>query len=190
MPDWLKDNRTIPTATLVAVWVLCVFDWLGSGFLRALRVSRFSEWIHGGVFSVTTFVAILFFFRAWDQCKGEGKAVRLWIVASIAWFPCWQVDTFFADLEGYPDVAPKLYVLQPTLRCHDGSLLSELGTSSTMHVLAPNDHGHVQVCHYNDRFWRSSLTLYKVLMKTRVWLEAYERHLRHGEPVEHYLGHM
>ena len=101
MPDWLKDNRTIPTATLVAVWVLCVFDWLGSGFLRVLRVSRFSEWIHGGVFSVTTFVAILFFFRAWDQRKGEGKAVRLWIVASIAWFPCWQVDTFFADLMGW-----------------------------------------------------------------------------------------
>ena len=100
------------------------------------------------------------------------------------------VYTFFADLEGYPDVAPKLYILQPILRCHDGSLLSELGTSSTMHVLAPNDHGHVQVCHYNDRFWRSSLTLYKVLMKSRVWLEAYERHLRHGEPVEHYLGHM
>ena len=109
MPDWLKDNRTIPTATLVAVWVLCVFDWLGSGFLRALRVSRFSEWIHGGVFSVTTFVAILFFFRAWDQRKGEGKAVRLWIVASIAWFPCWQVDTFFADLMGWDVVRCLLY---------------------------------------------------------------------------------
>ena len=101
MPDWLKDKRTIPTATLAVVWALCVFDWLGSGLLRMLRVSRFSEWIHGGVFALTALVAILFFFRAWDQRKEEGKSVRPWILASIAWFPCWQVDTFIADLLGW-----------------------------------------------------------------------------------------
>lgn len=101
MLDWLKDKRTIPTATLAVVWVLCVFDWLGSGLLRILRVSRFSDWIHGGVFSLTALVAILYFFRAWDQRKEEGKAARPWILASIAWFPCWQVDTFVADLLGW-----------------------------------------------------------------------------------------
>jgi hypothetical protein len=34
------------------------------------------------------------------------------------------------------------------------------------------------------------VSLYKILMKARLWLEAYEQHLRRGEPIDKYLSHM
>jgi len=100
------------------------------------------------------------------------------------------VYTLFCPLQEFPERSPPVYVIDPKLRCYDGKLVSDLGSSNAMHVLAPSDHGHPQICHYNDRYWESKLTLYKVLLKCRIWLEAYECHLREGKPVDHYLSHM
>lgn len=94
-------------------------------------------------------------------------------------------------LGAFPNDAPRLYVVSPEhLRTHDGQLLSEIGTSTNMHLLEPDAHGHPQICHYNDQYWHPDVSLYKILMKARFWLEAYEQHLRHGKPIDAYLPHM
>ena len=94
-------------------------------------------------------------------------------------------------LGAFPNEAPSMFVVSPKpLRMKDGRPLSVLGPSAPMHVLRPDEHGHPQICHYNDVFWHPMVSLYKILMKARLWLEAYEQHLRHGEPIDKYLSHM
>lgn len=94
-------------------------------------------------------------------------------------------------LGDYPDDAPKLYIISPErLKTYDGVLLSNLGLSNDMHLLEPDAFGHPQICHYNDQFWHPDISLYKIIFKGRLWLEAYEQHLRHGKPIDAYLSHM
>lgn len=94
-------------------------------------------------------------------------------------------------LKEFPNEAPGLYLISPEqLRDHDGNLLSQIGTSSTMHLLDPSPYGHPQICHYNGQFWHPNVSLYKIIMKARLWIEAYEQHLRHGKPIDNYLSHM
>lgn len=98
----LKYPRVIGFSTLAVVWMLCAFDWLGSGMLRYLRVERFAEWIHGAVFAAAALVAIFAFFQVW-RGSADSK-VRAWLVGTVAWFPCWQMDVFLADLFGLDGV--------------------------------------------------------------------------------------
>jgi hypothetical protein len=65
-----------------------------------------------------------------------------------------------------------------------------LAASAVMHTLSPvySHPQYVRICHYRD--WDPNKTLYLVLMKARLWVEAYEAHLRHGNPIDNYLGHM
>lgn len=88
----------------------------------------------------------------------------------------------------YPSSQPHLVVVHPCpLRSRGYDLLE---TNGAMHTLSPlNDQPqYVRVCHYYG--WDPNKTLYLVLMKARLWLEAYESHLRHGKPIDAYLGHM
>ncbi len=90
--------------------------------------------------------------------------------------------------EDYPNSQPVLLVVSPfPLRGHDGSKMTGLGVDHSMHTLSPVD-GFVQVCHY--RGWSPDLTLYRVFLKGRIWLEAYEGHLRTGNRIDDYLHHM
>ena len=88
----------------------------------------------------------------------------------------------------YPSSQPDLLVVHPSpLRARGYDLLD---ISGGMHTLSPL-YSHpqcVRICHY--RGWDPNKTLYLVLMKARLWLEAYEAHLRHGNPIDAYLGHM
>ena len=88
----------------------------------------------------------------------------------------------------YPSSQPDLLVVHPSpLRARGYDLLE---TSGGMHTLSPL-YSHpqcVRICHY--RGWDPNKSLYLVLMKARLWLEAYEAHLRHGNPIDAYLGHM
>lgn len=84
-----------------------------------------------------------------------------------------------------------MYVVKPApLKDYDGIPLADRGTSSTMHLRTPNTHGHPQICHYNDQYWNPAVTLYKVVIKGRIWLEGYEIHLRTGNDIDQYLPHM
>lgn len=94
-------------------------------------------------------------------------------------------------LGNFPNEAPAMYVISPKpLLMNDGRALAAIGASNDMHLRPPDDHGHPQICHYNGTFWHPKVSLYKILMKARLWLEAYEQHLQGGAPIDRYLSHM
>jgi hypothetical protein len=93
-------------------------------------------------------------------------------------------------LGDFPNEAPQMYIVAPErLVAHNGQLLATQG-GSAMHLLQPDAHGHPQICHYNGQFWHPKVTLSKILMKGRLWLEAYEQHLHDGRAIEAFLPHM
>ena len=89
----------------------------------------------------------------------------------------------------FPNSYPILVVSSPSspLPKNDRSLLDS--TSGRDHVYDEHD-GLTQICHFVKGKWTSENTIYQVLMKGRIWLEAYEIHLRTGEDLEKYLAHM
>lgn len=88
----------------------------------------------------------------------------------------------------FPNSRPDMVVLSPyPLKGFLGKDMKEHETSSTMHTLEPRD-GYLKICHYRD--WLPNLTLYKVVLKGRLWLEALEAHRRTGKPIDAFLSHM
>jgi ubiquitin-protein ligase len=86
----------------------------------------------------------------------------------------------------FPNSRPDMAVTSPyPLKGHNGKDLYE--TDSSMHTLAPRD-GYVKICHYKD--WLPDLTLYLVVLKGRIWLEALEGHRRTGQLIDSFLAHM
>ena len=61
--------------------------------------------------------------------------------------------------------------------------------SATNHTLGKRD-GFLKICHYHKSKWTDRSSLYEVIMKGRVWLEAYEGHLRTGKPMDYFLKEM
>lgn len=93
-------------------------------------------------------------------------------------------------LGDFPYTKPKVYVTYPSiLRTYNGTLLSSIGTSASMHLLTPDNLGNIQLCHYSDSAWHSNVSLYKVALKCLVWLNAYDGHLRTGKPLDYFLRH-
>lgn len=88
----------------------------------------------------------------------------------------------------YPASPPRAYVLSPYLVTRDGGPLPH--PSASMHTLAPDQEGHIQICHSHPYRWNERAdNLVKVAAKLRLWLEAYEAHWATGEPIDHYLPH-
>ena len=69
-----------------------------------------------------------------------------------------------------------------------GNILTNLGASSTMHLLGPKDN-FPKICTYNSTHWNSNVTFYKVLIKVRLWLEALDGHKKTGNQLDYYLKH-
>jgi ubiquitin-protein ligase len=85
----------------------------------------------------------------------------------------------------YPSSIPSVYVVFPLpLHKNDGSIISE--ASHDMHTLS-NDGANIQICHFKTGNWNPNQSLYKVILKARIWLEAYEGHLATGNPIDNYL---
>lgn len=94
-------------------------------------------------------------------------------------------------LGGFPNQAPCMYLVYPTdLKDASGGALADHGPSHAFHLLRKNQHGHPQICHYNGQFWHPNVTLYKIVMKGRIWLEAYEQHLATGHRIDRFLRNM
>jgi hypothetical protein len=89
---------------------------------------------------------------------------------------------------GFPYQRPLMYVTEPCpLLMADGSLISALGVSHQMHTLAPSSNGMVQICHWRDARWHSSILLQKVFLKGLIWIEAYEQHLATRRPLAEFV---
>ncbi|MFM6152808.1 MAG: hypothetical protein ACKO3K_14175 [Cuspidothrix sp.] len=88
----------------------------------------------------------------------------------------------------FPNSLPDMVVIYPyPLKGYQGQDMKQHETSGSMHTLTPRD-GYVKICHYRD--WLPNITLYKVVLKGRIWLEALEAHKRTGQPIDAFLSHM
>ena len=61
------------------------------------------------------------------------------------------------------------------------------GSSAAAYTLGKRD-GYLKICHYHYSHWTDRSTLYAVVMKGRIWLEAYEGYLRTGQPINYFLA--
>lgn len=99
-----------------------------------------------------------------------------------------NVYRFRIMLASFPYNVPKVYISYPTnLKSFDNKSLSSFGASHSMHLLSPRD-GMPQVCHFKNNHWNQNRTIYNISLKLRVWLEAYESHLRTGKPLDHFVS--
>ena len=92
--------------------------------------------------------------------------------------------TLRVDLDEFPEKMPKVFVTQ-MLKDKNGKDLNS--GSPSMHTL-PSQYGFTRICHYGYSSWTPNVALNKIYLKCRVWLEAYEAHLKTGEPIKTYLG--
>ncbi|MCC8071860.1 MAG: hypothetical protein LIO90_08690 [Bacteroidales bacterium] len=90
----------------------------------------------------------------------------------------------YFDLSMFPENKPKVYVKQ-MLYTKDGKPMNS--ASHYNHTLTPWN-GWTQLCHYNDSCWTPDVTLWKVYMKCRLWIEMYRAHLRTGKTMSYYLN--
>lgn len=96
-----------------------------------------------------------------------------------------KVYTLKIHLEGFPENVPLVEVLNP-LRDKSGKKLNKV--SGPMHVIGSLN-GHTLICHYNATKWIPQVSLYKIFIKCRLWLEMYEEHLATGYTIDTFLKH-
>ncbi len=96
-----------------------------------------------------------------------------------------NVYTLRIELAEFPLHIPKAFVTR-MLQDRAGRPLS--GASASMHTL-PSEHGRTRLCHFGYDSWTPLVSLYKIYVKCRLWLEMYELHLQTGHPIDYYLNH-
>lgn len=96
-----------------------------------------------------------------------------------------KVYTLKIHLEAFPEDVPMVEVLNP-LKDKSGKKLCKV--SGDMHVLGTCD-GHTLICHYAPSSWTPNVSLYKIFIKCRLWLEMYEEHLATGYNMDYFLKH-
>ncbi|MBM4360050.1 MAG: hypothetical protein FJ096_18245, partial [Deltaproteobacteria bacterium] len=70
-----------------------------------------------------------------------------------------------------------------------GRSLAKIGVSPEMHLLG-TENGLPKLCHYRSDAWTSRRTVYQVVVKARLWFEAFEFHRQTGKPLDYWLGHV
>ena len=96
-----------------------------------------------------------------------------------------NVYTLHIDLSEFPGNIPKVFVTK-MLKTRDVVPMS--GVSGSMHTLQ-SENGWTRICHYGYSSWTPRVSIYKVYVKCRLWLEMYEAHLRTGHEIQYYLNH-
>lgn len=96
-----------------------------------------------------------------------------------------NIYTLHISLTGFPFMPPAVFVTR-MLKDRDGNSLAS--ASCSMHTLG-SERGWTRICHYGPQSWTPAVSLYKVYVKCRLWLEMYEAHLRTGHPIDYYLTH-
>lgn len=92
--------------------------------------------------------------------------------------------TLRIDLDQFPESIPKVFITKMLKSKYGVDLNSP---SHEMHTLG-SEHGYTRICHYGNTSWAPNVALNKVYLKCRVWLEAYEAHLKTGDNIADYLG--
>ena len=89
--------------------------------------------------------------------------------------------------EDFPNSCPHMAIVYPkNLRTKNNRPLPLLDKS--FHTLGYTVDKFTKLCHFSPDLWTADNTLYQVLMKGIMWIEAYEGHLDTGNPMDFYLG--
>ena len=96
-----------------------------------------------------------------------------------------NVYTLRIELSAFPNNIPKAFVTK-MLYSKNGAALDS--PSAAMHTL-DSEHGWTRICHYGSVAWNPYVSIYKVYVKCRLWLEMYELHLKTGKTIDYYLKH-
>lgn len=113
---------------------------------------------------------------------GDSRAiVKIWHSVAGIWY---RLRVEVSDT--YPDEKPKVYVEQPVpLAAYwSGRTISEFAPSHNYHVHSTSSQGEIQICHFSDGSWDATKSIHLVVLKAKLWLEAYaEHHLKTGQPI-------
>lgn len=96
-----------------------------------------------------------------------------------------NIYTLKIMLNGFPNSCPKVFV-NKMLYTKSGSPMDN--PSPEMHTLTA-ENNCTKICHYGPSSWTPMVSLYKVYVKARLWLEMYELHLQTGNNIDYYLNH-
>ncbi len=96
-----------------------------------------------------------------------------------------NVYTIRIDLDSFPNSVPKAFVTKMLFN-KDGNRMDS--ASAPMHTLT-SEHGFTRICHYGTNSWTPMVSIYKIYIKCRLWLEMYEAHLRTGKNIDYFLNH-
>jgi len=96
-----------------------------------------------------------------------------------------NVYTLRIDLSQFPMNIPKVFVTR-MLYSKRGEALDS--PSASMHTLS-SENGWTRICHYGTASWTPYVSVYKIYVKCRLWIEMYELHLKTGKPIDYYLSH-
>ena len=90
----------------------------------------------------------------------------------------------------WPNSCPALAIARPSMRLklrHGEDLPI---SSHAYHTYGLSDEGYQCLCHYHPSSWNPNNTMYLVFLKGRLWLEAYENHMKTGKSIDRYLKPM
>ncbi len=94
-----------------------------------------------------------------------------------------NIYTIRIYIRDFPNSRPRAFVTK-MLKTKNGENMDS--ASHSMHTLT-SEYGFTQICHYAYDSWKPNVSLFKVFIKCRLWLEMYEEHLATGNPINHYL---
>jgi hypothetical protein len=96
-----------------------------------------------------------------------------------------NIYTLRIELSDFPTNIPRVFVTR-MLYSYSGTPLDS--PSMSMHTLS-SERGWTRICHYGPNAWTPYVSIYKVYVRCRLWLEIYELHLKTGKPMDYYLKH-
>jgi len=93
-------------------------------------------------------------------------------------------------VKGFPTTRPDMYLTYPKpCYTYDSRDLSTIGPSSAMHLLSSKD-GCAQLCHCRPDHWSPKTTLYQILNKAAIWVQAFDFHKTTGKTMDKFLAEM
>lgn len=87
----------------------------------------------------------------------------------------------------FPNKCPEAYIIKPIMYDHRGRKLIDYGSSHAMHLLSPKNN-EIHLCLYKSDYWSPNNSLVMLILKAKLWLEAYEQHLVTGKAIDCFVN--